>query len=195
MKKLMMATFAMAAMMVSAPAAFADDCKGLDQYSQRIVQEYNNHCKKNCEKKQEHQEVLRKMGEFWRDIAGNSWAKAGPRNFSFGITQKGTIQSITKRNWVSTSTTDQGSVTVKIDKTEGQGALDYNICLLDPETGKAERVAFGDFGKSNGLETQTKRVAKTQGKFVIVEMVGKTAARKFAYEITVTETPARTGSR
>ncbi len=184
MKKMTTVLFMMVAMSVSTPA-FAGECDSVEKYANNIVGKYQELCKKNCDVKNQKIENVKAMVKFWNDMAGNSWAKIGPRHFEFANTTKGTIQSVGKRTWVSSMPSGEAGATVSIKKTDGKGATRYNICTMDPETKQIVRVGFGDFDKGKDTETQTKKVNGTLGKFVIVELVGESVTKAFAYELTV----------
>lgn len=184
MKRMAMAVCMMVAMSVSTPA-FAGECDGVDQYANTIVKRFYEVCKNNCDVAVQSVETVKEMVKFWNEMAGNSWAKIGPRHFTFSVATKGTIQSVGKRTWVSSMPSGEAGATVSIKKTDGKGATRYNICTMDPETKQIVRVGFGDFDKGKDTETQTKKVNGTLGKFVIVELVGESVTKAFAYELTV----------
>ena len=184
MKKMTTVLFMMVAMSVSTPA-FAGECDSVEKYANNIVGKYQELCKKNCDVKNQKIENVKAMVKFWNDMAGNSWAKIGPRHFEFANTTKGTIQSVGKRTWVSAAPAGSDSVSVTIKKTDGKGSVRYNICTMDPKTKKPVRVGFGEFDKGDGTESQTKTIKGASRKFVFVELVGENVTRSFSYDLTV----------
>lgn len=184
MKRMAMAVCMMVAMSVSTPA-FAGECDGVDQYANTIVKKFYEVCKSSCDVAVQSVETVKEMVKFWNEMAGNSWAKIGPRHFTFSVATKGTIQSVGKRTWVSAAPAGSDSVSVTIKKTDGKGSVRYNICTMDPKTKKPVRVGFGEFDKGDGTESQTKTIKGASRKFVFVELVGENVTRSFSYDLTV----------
>lgn len=184
------AVVAAAAVTIALPgAARADnnECKDAEQQLKETAnavyvacQAYNKTAKKpvDCEKAADVAEDLQNIIQSIAGVLG-----IGSKSYSYGSQVSGTIQSITKRLWVSTGALKNDKATVQITHTDGKGKVKVNIC----------RMKYDPKGKptAGGLTTETIEGSKTftltgaKGEMVSVELVGKEASHSFSYKLLV----------
>lgn len=176
---------AAAGLMLSAGSAHAGPCDGFDKEFKKAMAQIKKICGGKCEKLKggKAAKAAKKATAMWKKIAGNSWAKLGPRTYKFGAANKGTIMAPGQRMWHSTLPAS-GAVKVTVAKRSGKSRVVVHICLADSK-GKAKKVGGFDVPKGGGKFSKTANVGGATGKLVYVKLVGKTVGRKMGYTLTV----------
>ena len=141
-------------------------------------------CIKNASKYKEAAEAM--VGVF-NALADNGPATIGPRRIEFGSRQNGTLIGRVDRTFISVYPMDKPSVTFKIKKLDGEGSIDAVICKVDAD-GRLTNLATVSFSENdpNGKEV-SKSVSGVENQLVQIRLDGKTALRKFQYELYVTK--------
>lgn len=141
-------------------------------------------CIKNATK---YKEAAESMVRLFNALADNGPATIGPRRIEFGSRQNGTLIGRLDRTFLSVYPMDKPSVTFKVKKLDGEGALEGVICKVDAD-GRLTSLATFSFGENdpNGKEI-TKVVSGVDNQLVQIRLDGKTALRKFQYELYVTK--------
>lgn len=129
---------------------------------------------------------IEEMVKFWNQMAGNSWAKIGPRRLDYATNLNGTIVGPTDRVFLAHSPTDKDSVEIKLDKLDGKAETSVTVCKVD-KAGRATKL--WDFTAENGnyTKTWTKTVTGVKDQIVTVHLHGHSAANTFQYTVRATK--------
>jgi len=128
----------------------------------------------------------KKLRQGWRKLAKNSWATIGPRELVWGKKEKGTLVGTLGRMFVSGTPVTKDKLKVTVNRTKGKGKARVVVCGISPKTGKVTRLAEHTFAKGKGKRKWSHTVKKAFGMNVMVQIDGKSAAKKFAYTVKAT---------
>jgi hypothetical protein len=133
-----------------------------------LTQETRDACAGKAQSAADAKKHAEKFLEVWNRIAGNSWARVGPRNFNLGKGDKGTIVSPGQRAWISR---DVAKSTTSITVRELDGKLDanFNVCVIDNK-GKVSYVKSTTFSKNAKKEKRTVTITGHRGKHVMFKL-------------------------
>jgi hypothetical protein len=118
-------------------------------------------------------------------LAGNSWARIGPRSLEFGKPEKGNVVGVTERLFVSPMPAFR-PVAVEVKKVDGDGRVRVVVCKV-PEKGPAQVVRAFDFddGDKDG-KVEKVAIPDAAGHLIKVVLHGKKAVRSVKYEVSAT---------
>jgi hypothetical protein len=133
------------------------------------------------------EKVIKEVISFWNNqIAGNSWAKIGPRSLSLGESETGTLQSIGDRTYITPAPINCDIVKLTLKETDGEGETAVDVCKMDTKgnCNKVKSYCFNDTtaGK-NGQGSVELEIDNVKGKYLVVLLNGKNTFKKFAYTI------------
>lgn len=115
-------------------------------------------------------------------LAGNGWARIGPRAIEFEKAEKGTVQGITERLFVSPMPAFR-PVTVEITKLDGKGRVRAVVCKA-PEKGRAQVVRAFDIDDDTKDGTVEKvEIPDAVGHVIKIVFHGKNATRSIQYTV------------
>jgi hypothetical protein len=131
-------------------------------------------------------EKVDEMIKFWNSMAGNSWAKIGPRRLDFGKNLNGSVVGPTSRVFIAETPSNKDKVEVKIDKLDGKAKTSITVCSVDKA---GRKTKLWDFTADNGNYTKTwkKTVSGVKDGIVTVNIVGHSATNKFKYTVRATK--------
>jgi hypothetical protein len=119
-------------------------------------------------------------------LAGNSWARIGPRSLEFGKTEKGNVVGVTERLFVSPMPAFR-PMHVEVKKTGGNGRVRVVVCAA-AERGPARVVrAFDlDDGVKDGAVERV-AIPDAPGHVIKVVLHGKQLVKSVQYEVRATQ--------
>lgn len=125
------------------------------------------------------------MIKFWNSMAGNSWAKIGPRRLDFGKTLNGTVTGPTSRVFIAAAPSDKKHVDIVLKKLDGKAKTSITVCKVDAN-GNQQKA--WDFTVENGKGTKTfsKTIKGAEGKIITVHIKGHSATNSFKYSVKAT---------
>jgi hypothetical protein len=185
-----------AAALTAAPAAArADRCESAGSYAAKFKEAADKACSygnwSTCNQRGELLAEAAYWTSWWNQMAGNTWAKIGPRQIDFGRTDQGNIVAPGKRLWVSFTPAAHGFVEVKISKKDGKAGLRVHLCAINDQ-GKTEWIETLDIprGADNKVFTVRDPKGTLKGKFVAVDMIGDgMVGQGFKYDLSITSSP------
>ena len=131
-------------------------------------------------------EKVDEMIKFWNSMAGNSWAKIGPRRLDYGTNLDGTVVGPTTRVFVAETPTNTDKVEIKLNKLDGKAKTSVTVCKVDKS---GRKTKLWDFTADNGnyTKTWTKTLSGVKDELVTVNIVGHSATNKFKYTLRATK--------
>lgn len=136
-------------------------------------------------------EATEKAVAFWNKMAGNSWAKIGPRQIKLGEKVQGTLQSIGDRTFVTSSPFTCDKVRVSIAENDGKGKVEVTGCLFTGGSRKEEKINFTwnntSSEKKDKSQYYSKEFSGVKGKYLSILLDGKSVTRSFQYSIKVSK--------
>ncbi|MBB3184401.1 hypothetical protein FHR95_001962 [Halomonas fontilapidosi] len=129
-------------------------------------------------------EIVDKMINRWNDLAGNSWAKIGPRMLEFGSTQKGTIRSKGTRVFVSPHPV-YGEIDLTIEKVGMRGKTYVEACKFPEGLDSGEEIwSFTiDPGGQNVGKQWSRTFDNVDSHIVAVKFAGQSWAKGMEYQL------------
>ena len=155
--------------------------KKVCNYNKDLKAVCNGTLKKSVDLKKQEADIFIKV---WNDIADNNWSKIGPRHFSLGSGDNGTIVSPGQRAWISRNTSEN-SVTISVDELDGKLEAKFHVCVFD-SNGVVSYKAGKTFKSKKKKEKHSVTVDGVKGKFVMFKLatakvsVGKKLKYKFS---------------
>jgi hypothetical protein len=170
-----------ATMLVAPNTAQAGDCGSVASVTSDLWDKYGA-LASNLPYTQKVDEMIK----FWNSMAGNSWAKIGPRRLDFGKNLAGTVVGPTTRVFIAETPSDKNQVEVKIDKLDGKAKTSITVCKVD-KTGR--KTKLWDFTADNGsyTKTWTKTLSGVKDELITVNIAGHSATNKFQYTVRATK--------
>lgn len=136
------------------------------------------------------EEILGKLMTFWNKMAGNSWAKIGPRSLAIGTSETGNIFGMGDRTFISPTPLNYDTVQLTLDETDGKGETAVEVCLMST-SGKCTKVASYLFNEDKagkrGHGKVEPMIEHALGKYLVVLLNGKSVTNKFEYKIKLEE--------
>lgn len=131
--------------------------------------------------------VATQMIAFWNKMAGDGWAKIGPREFKLGSVNKGTLVSTGGRMFITSTPLEKDGLDIKIKKTDGKAKTHVTICK--DNHGKKTKLAEFDIenGKDNVGKVFSRSLSGVRGHLVSVHLDAGSVANTFSYELTGTK--------
>ena len=127
--------------------------------------------------------AMKKMVSFWNKMAGNSWAKLGPRRLSFDTWYEGSVLGMTGRVFVSPHPSPTKRVTVKVKKTGGKGKAEVTVCKTDSRNKTAKAAAYTFAASAPSGKEWKKEVKGALDDIITVHIDGKSATKSFKYKV------------
>jgi hypothetical protein len=174
--------------------AHATECGNVTQVTADIFNEADRLASKygcgsipDCDRVQKYANIVKDLIGFWNKMAGNSWAKIGPRKLEWGVKHTGDIIGTTGRKFVAVAPASHAKVEVTITETGGKGKTGVAICRTT-KNGSVEKVkefTFNDSSsqKNNKSEKLVFTVAKAEEKIITVHFDGKSVGNSFGYDL------------
>ena len=178
-KKLLLCASLCGASTVALPSqAHAGDCGSVTSVTSDLWNKYEEYLRDNLP----YAKTVDKMVKFWNSMAGNSWAKIGPRRLEYGKNLKGTVVGPTDRVFIAETPADKKHAEITIKKLDGKAKTSITVCKVGSD-GKPQKV--WDFTAENGkgTKTWTKTVKGMKDKILTVHIKGHSATNKFKYTV------------
>lgn len=118
----------------------------------------------------------------WNSVAGDSWARIGPRALNFSKST-GTVIGTLGRVYITAQTFPEG-YGFRLKKTGHKGKVEVAVCVVD-EKGKTKQVTLWTFD-AGPRHTEYHFINDgSHGKFVFIglHIDGKSATKSFSYEV------------
>lgn len=190
--QVLVGSVALSAAFLVPAVAHAGPCDSVNKYTKEVWGELNEVADKACKEgsgcKDAQSRVQKlyaevdKVVKWWNSMTKGTWAQLGPRNFSFGQKNKGTLVAPGDRTWISTLPAKNDWVSVALTKSDGAGDATAYVCVAD-EKGKLELATSFDVDK-NG--TVKRKISGVAGKVVVVRLDGKGGVgKKLEYQLEV----------
>lgn len=157
--------------------AHAGTCGSVASVSSDLFKEYNK-----IASSIPYSDKVDKMIKFWNSMAGNSWAKIGPRRLDYGKTHNGTVTGPTSRVFIAETPSNKKHADVTIKKLDGKAKTSITVCKVD-SSGNQQKVWDFTVQNGNGTETFTRTVKGLEGKILTVHINGHSATNKFKYSV------------
>ena len=157
--------------------AAAGTCGSVASVSSDLFKEYNS-----LASQIPYIDKVDKMITFWNSMAGNSWAKIGPRRLEYGKTMSGTVTGPTSRVFIAETPSDMKQADVTIKKLDGKAKTSITVCKVDA-SGNQQKVWDFTVENGNGTETFTRTVKGLEGKLLTVHINGHSATNSFKYTV------------
>lgn len=113
---------------------------------------------------------------------GNGWGKIGPRALAFVDYEKGTLQGLGDRTFI-TPPCNTDKVRIRIKKKDGAGKMEVTICSYDKNGENPRMHKVYSFTPGPQYEEQDFFVTGLKNRLISVRMNGQTATKKFTYTI------------
>lgn len=167
-------------------------------YTDTVIKQYNKKCRlfKACAlwkagkiiamPNEQFMALHKAMRDWWNWMVGNSWAKVGPRYFNFGAAERGNVLAPGTRLFYSVMPSHENSRTLRLTHVGGKSRAIVDVCVVDPNSGRPASAKRWDIPKNDRLgKTFAYTIRSVNGKFVFVNIAGKTWSRNFKYKLQV----------
>jgi len=127
-------------------------------------------------------EQVKQIAKHWNTIAGNSSAKAGPRQMYLDNSKVGgVVVGPTKRTFISPMS-EHNKLEISLEKVSGKAKTDIFICVHDLQGGSKQ---VKEYRFENGKTKKTKKftINNVKGKLISVVVKGKSAGNTFGYKL------------
>jgi len=119
-------------------------------------------------------------------MAGNSWAKIGPRSLEIGKAETGTVTGPGDRMFITTKPLSNGTFKFSLDETDGKGETAVDVSLSST-SGKCEKLKSYLFNEDKsgkqGHGNVELEIKNAGGKYLVVLLNGKSLTNTFSYKI------------
>jgi len=129
--------------------------------------------------------LVSSMVTWWNQMAGNSWAKIGPRALEVdGKILSGTVVLGTERVFCTPGPVDTSDIKIRVTKDGGKAKTDVEICKMAKNGSSTEEFDYTwAKGKDNIGDTESRTVKSAKDKILCVRLNNKSTAKKFSYKI------------
>ena len=128
-------------------------------------------------------EIVANATTFWNSMAGNSWAKVGPRELETGKELKGTVVNPGERRFLTKlPIIDFDSAKLTLQKVDGQAETEVRVYELDAQ-GNCNELASETIPKGKGAYAKTLTLQGIRGSVITVRMTPKGFGRKLEYTL------------
>lgn len=115
-------------------------------------------------------------------VAGNGWAKIGPRRLDFNERHQGTLVGVTERVFVSAVPAFK-PVTIDFYKRGGKGRVKVVVCKVDRKNRAHQVAAFEVDKTTKDGKVRSIKIADAPDHVIKVVLHGKNAVRKLQYAV------------
>lgn len=113
---------------------------------------------------------------------GNGWGKIGPRAIAFESYEKGTLQGLGDRMFIS-APCNKDKARIRVKKKDGASKMEVTICSYDKNGKNPINHKVYTFSPGNQYEEQDFNISGIKNRIIAVRLNGQTATKKFTYTI------------
>lgn len=136
------------------------------------------------------EEVTEKIAGLWQDMMkNNGWAKLGPRELRINRIHSGTLVGAGDRKFISTIPWPEDDGELVLREEGGKSKVQVTLCLINHK-GDAKEIGSWSLNEKKSEvkdddQVLRKKFTNAKGKFVVVNLDGKSVTKKFEYTIRV----------
>ncbi len=140
----------------------------------------------------EYEAAVKKTISRWNDIAGNSWAKLGPRKLQLGDAEEGTVVHPGERTFLTPGPLATDCVELAIKSRDGKAECEVMVCAHG-KSGRPRKLWTAKFasGSGNDGDTKKQRLQGIRGMVLSVNLKPRGLLKSFAYQVKLTKAASR----